>query len=445
MRITQRLAVLVLVVATILVVPAQSALAAPEEAMPSTQANLLRNPGLEGSYVQFAHYQTAIMAPEWLPWWKAQGGDDEAWENRMPEFKPAAPYDARIHSGGNAQQLFTYHGTHVGGIYQRVSNIPVGSKVVFTIWGQAWAGSGDDADTSEGGGPMRMKVGIDPTGGTDPWSGNIVWSGEQNPLDTWSFFSIETVARSNQVTVFTHSAPPWPTKHNDVYWDDASLVATAPPAPPTNTPRPPQPTRVPPTATPVPPTPTVTPTPMPTSTPTNTPTSTPVHTPTPTVTLTPTPTSTPQTGEVCVLSFDDRNGNRFRDPGEPLLPYAVFSLSDSRHVVETYSSNGLHEPHCFRNLEPLVYFVSEMNPPGYESTTHDSWGISLQTGATINLEFGNMAEVLPTPTPSPTPVPSPTPPALFSVVGNAVIGYSGLIVVVLALGVLVAYNVARRQ
>jgi hypothetical protein len=31
------------------------------------------------------------------------------------------------------------------------------------------------------------------------------------------------------------------------------------------------------------------------------------------------------------------------------------------------------------------------------------------------------------------------------VIGNAVIGYSGLIVIVLALGVLVAYNVARRQ
>jgi hypothetical protein len=148
---------------------------------------------------------------------------------------------------------------------------------------------------------------------------------------------------------------------------------------------------------------------------------------------------------VCVLSYDDRNGNRFRDPGEPLLPYAVFSLSDSRHVVETYSTNGLHEPHCFSNLTPLVYFVSEMNPPGYESTTHDSWGISLQNGATINLEFGNRAEELPTPTPTATPVPSPTPPALFSVIGNAVVGYSGVIVLVLALGVLVAYNVARRQ
>jgi len=442
MRYLQRLAVLALVVATLVVVSAQGALAAPGEAAPSPQQNVLANPNFEGTYAQFAHYATAIMAPSWLPWWQPQSGDDEKWEHRMPEYKAAAPYSARIHSGGNAQQLFTYYGTHVGGIYQRVSNIPAGAKVQFTIWGQAWAGEGDDANTSEGGGPMRMKVGIDPTGGTDPWSGNIVWSGEQNPLDTWAYFVVETVARNNQVTVFTHSAPPWPTKHNDVYWDDASLIVSAPPAP-TNTPRPP--TRVPATATPVPPTPTVTNTPTVTPTPTNTPTNTPVHTPTPTVTNTPTPTATPQTGQVCVLSYDDRNGNRIRDPGEPLLPYSIFTLSDSRHVVETYSTNGLHEPHCFLNLAPLVYFVSEMNPPGFESTTYDSWGISLQNGATINLEFGNRAELLPTPTPTPTPVPSPTPPALFSVIGNAVVGYSGLIVIVLALGVLVAYNMARRQ
>ena len=177
MRYLQRLAVLALVVATLMVAPARSILAAPGEAIPPAQQNLLRNPGFEGSYTQFAHYMTAIMAPDWLPWWKAQGGDDEAWENRMPEYKPAAPHKSRIHSGGNAQQLFTYHGTHVGGIYQRVSNIPPGSKVSFSIWGQAWAGDSNDASNSDGGGPMRMKIGIDPTGGTDPWSGNIVWSG----------------------------------------------------------------------------------------------------------------------------------------------------------------------------------------------------------------------------------------------------------------------------
>jgi hypothetical protein len=435
MRVLRILAALAVVAMALAVVPTRSI-----QAAPAAQQNLLKNPDFEGTYQQFAHYRTAIVAPEWLPWWKPQGGDDEPWENRMPEFKPASPHKDRIHSGSNAQQLFTYHGTHVGGLYQKVKNIQPGSKIRFSIWGQAWAGKSDDPDHSEGGGPMHMRVGIDPTGGTDPWSANIVWGGEQNPLDTWVLHTVETTARSGTITVFTHSAPPYPTKHNDVYWDNASLVVTAAAAPPTNTPRPYRP----PTNTPTM-TPTVTNTPTVTPTPTNTATPTPVNTATPTPTNTPTVTPTPITGSVCVLSYDDRNGNRFRDPGEPLLPYAVFSLSDAHHVVSTYSTNGLSEPFCFAELESDVFFVSEMNPPGYESTTHDSWGISLKQGATINIEFGNRTEMQPTPTPTPTPVPEPTQPALLSLLGNTVYGYSGIIIIVLAAGVLIAYNAARRQ
>jgi hypothetical protein len=367
----------------------------------------------------------------------------------MPEYKRAwcrdKPKNMRVHSEHSAQQLFTFHGTHIGGVYQRVGGITPGTRLRFTIWGSAWAGGSDNPEESKGGGPMHMKIGIDPKGGTNAWSSSIVWSGEGNPLDTWVAFAVEATAAGDKVTVFTHSAPEYPSKHNDVYWDDASLIAIAAPAtpkPPTNTPRP---YRPPPTATPVLPTATPTNTPTVTPTPTNTPTATPVNTATPTVTPTPTITPTPVAGSVCVLAYDDRNGSRFRDPGEPLLPYAVFTLSDSNHVVGTYSTNGLNEPYCFDDLGPDVYFVSEMNPPGYESTTHDSWGVSLYGGAMVNLEFGNRTEMQPTPTPTSLPSPTPTQIAVLSIVGNAVYNYSGIIVIVLAAGVLIAFNTARRQ
>ena len=289
---------------------------------------------------------------------------------------------------------------------------------------------------------MRMRIGIDPTGGTNPWAGSIVWSEEQNPLDAWSLFSVEAVARANSVTVFTSSAPDYPSKHNNVYWDDASLTAVAPPATPTNTPRP----YVPPTNTPVP-TATFTPTNTPTitPTPTETATPTPVTTPTPTNTATPTVTPTPAMGSICVLAYEDRDGSRVREPGEPLLPYAVFTLSDAQRVVATYQTNGLNEPYCFNDLEPQVYFISEMNPPGYESTTHDSWAVSLQDGATVNLEFGNRIQMEPTPTATALPSPTPTRTTLLSTVGNAVSSYSGIIIIVLAAGVLIAFNAARRS
>jgi hypothetical protein len=376
------------------------------------------------------------MAEQWLPWWKEQVDGDEPWQNRMPEYKAAAPYKNRIHSGSNAQQLFTFHGTHVGGVYQTVKGITPGSKVRFTIWGHAWSGDGENADKSDNPSPMHMRVGIDPNGGTNPWSAAIVWSGEQQPIDVWSAFAVEARANGDKVTVFTWSAPDYPTKHNDVYWDDASLTVIAGPPTPTRVP----PTRVPPTR--VPPTPTNTPTITPT--PTNTPTPTPVNTPTPTVTPTPTLTPTPMTGSICVLSYDDRNGSRVRDPGEPLLPYAVFTLSDAQQVVGTYSTNGLSEPFCFVGLDPKVYFMSEMSPPGYESTTYDSWAVSLENGATVNIEFGDRTELEPTPTATLLPSPTPTRVALLSVVGNAMYNYAGIIVVVLAAGVLIAFNTARR-
>ena len=411
------------------------------QAAPAAQDNLLRNPDFEGAYDRFAHFNTAIMAEQWLPWWKEQVGGDEPWKNRMPEYKPAAPYKNRIHSGGNAQQLFTFHGTHVAGVYQTVLGVPAGSQVKFTMWGHAWSGDGKDANKSENPSPMHMRIGIDPNGGTNPWSASIVWSGEQNPIDIWSFFVVEARANGSAVTVFTWSAPDYPTEHNDVYWDNASLTVAAPPAPtarPTNTPRP----YVPPTSTRVPSTPANTPTITPT--PTNTPTPTPVNTPTATVTPTPTSTPTPMAGSICVLAYDDRDGSRLRDPGEPMLPYAVFTLSDAHHTVGNYSTNGLNEPFCFVGLEPKVYFMAEMNPPGYESTTYDSWGISLQRGATVNIEFGDRTEMEPTPTPISLPSPTPTQVALLSVVGNAMYNYSGIIIIVLAAGVLIAYNTARR-
>ena len=82
--------------------------------------NLLANPGFEGDYAPFGAFGTALVAEGWTPWWQPQSARDPAWQNRMPEFKPAAPYQDRIRSGQNAQQLFTAYGTHIGGVYQIV-------------------------------------------------------------------------------------------------------------------------------------------------------------------------------------------------------------------------------------------------------------------------------------------------------------------------------------
>ena len=141
------------------------------------------------------------------------------------------------------------------------------------------------------------------------------------------------------------------------------------------------------------PTPTITPTPSKTLTPMNT----------PTVTLTP----TPQPGELCVLAFHDRNGNRLRDPGEELLAGAGIVVTDVGLTPRASRvTDGIHEPVCF-NLPPDIYFVEETDPPGYLSTNPNWWVVDLLSQRRFTVSFADRAGAA-TATPTATFVPTVT-------------------------------------
>ena len=218
--------------------------------------NLLQNPSFEGGFYafdpadytwlalyasqredcktsdgQYLQCNTAQVPVGWIPWWISQSEEDPDWKNRMPEYKPAtAPFVNRIHSGSAAAQYFTFHGTHTAGLLQ-VVDVPQNASLRFSIWGQAWSSTGD-AEVSEFPTPVNMRIGIDPTGGTNPYSPAIVWSGYKQPYDSYQQFVVEAQAQGNQVTVFTISSPDEARKHNDIYWDDAELVVIGQGAPP---------------------------------------------------------------------------------------------------------------------------------------------------------------------------------------------------------------------
>ncbi|MCB0027948.1 MAG: LysM peptidoglycan-binding domain-containing protein, partial [Anaerolineales bacterium] len=223
----------------------------------TTQAqgtNLLFNPGFEGEYTAYipnpghalygwqvadctpgyggdAICGTAQMPANWWPWWISQTPSDPPWKNRMPEYKPAeAPFVNRVHGGARASQYFTFHSTHTAGHVQVVP-VPANANLRFSIWGQAWSDA-EDSGASIFPTPMNMKIGIDPTGGTDPYSPNIVWSGSTSVYDAYALFTVEARAQGSSVSVWTFSSPDEARKHNDVYWDDATLevIGSAPPA-----------------------------------------------------------------------------------------------------------------------------------------------------------------------------------------------------------------------
>jgi|SRR5579859_6096735 len=211
-------------------------------APPADGPNLLVNPGFEAPFNKQCcrtdlppdQPPTVIdeiqVAQGWAGWWLEPDGTHPAtgtpaWHR--PEFRSAnchfpicAP---RVHSGDDAQHYFTFFSLHDAGLYQQVSGITPGSVLQFSIYLQAWS-------TNENIGPsqltqnMNLRIGIDPTGGTNAFSPSVIWGDPGNSFDTWTLFTLQATAQASSVTVFTRSTPYWAVQHNDVYADDASLV-----------------------------------------------------------------------------------------------------------------------------------------------------------------------------------------------------------------------------
>lgn len=220
-------AVVVLLVVAALGIGVGSAMRAPPGGTPLTAIgdNLLLNPGFEGTFTERGAGEVKVAAG-WEPWWLP---------GVRPEYKDAAPYSDRIHSGDHAQQFFTTYATHTAGIYQRV-DVPVGSTLTFSAYIHAWSQFRNGSQ-----GRYRMKIGVDPYGGIDPESPDIVWSDGGNavqPYQGYTKLSVETLARSDRATVFVWGQAEWATQHNNAYMDSASLTATTPEPLPTPTPLP---------------------------------------------------------------------------------------------------------------------------------------------------------------------------------------------------------------
>lgn len=189
-------------------------------ACPAGGNNLLTNPGFEGEF-KFQSGQELLVAPGWVAWW-VQGSDT----NLRPEFKPTN-IGNRVHSGSSAQQYFKSFGQYIAGVYQVVENpqIVPGTRIQFSAYGQGWSclencGAGLSVEPAN----MYMRVGIDPTGGTDPQGRTVKWSNYFNPIDHYDMRCVEAVAESNRIVVFTWASPDQPRLNQDSYWDDGTLV-----------------------------------------------------------------------------------------------------------------------------------------------------------------------------------------------------------------------------
>jgi len=403
---------------------------------------VLLNTGFEEGFSSRGAGEVEV-ANGWHPWWQ-DGPDQEDGFNRRPEYKPQ---DARIFGHGRvregsfSQKWFNNYATHHAGLLQQV-NVPSGSLVTLTAYAWAWSSSKDTFDVSDG--QYSVRVGIDPTGGTDWRSPNIVWSPENLTTDQWVQMSVQTQAKAGTVTAFLRGDAEFRVVHNDVYFDDVCLTYVAPTPPPTPRPRP-------------------TNTPADTATPTVTPE--PTETPTMTPSPTPPPTETPMLGTIRVLAFDDGNGNGRRDPGERLLAGARIELADTLGApIASHVTDGTSEPHAFQGLAPGSYVVTETDPPGHVSSSPNQWAVTVLGAAQIDVHFADRFEPSPTPTtvkptqrptgapPSPTSEPGPATPAPTTApvedsppLGEWLHSISGLLVAVVALLLPLALRFLKSQ
>jgi len=113
-------------------------------------------------------------------------------------------------------------------------------------------------------------------------------------------------------------------------------------------------------------------------------TATPQSQPSPTPTTTPTPVPS----QICVQAFDDVNGDGQHGGDETLLAGVVFVLSDANGPKDSYTTDGVSEPHCFADLALGDYKLTARPPANYASTTFDTVSVSLTAGIQPSVAYG---------------------------------------------------------
>jgi hypothetical protein len=121
--------------------------------------------------------------------------------------------------------------------------------------------------------------------------------------------------------------------------------------------------------------------------------------------LTPSPTSSPGWGILCVLLYNDLNGDSMRQETEPSIPNGEISVSNRLGTVsltaqtpsggaDTTIVNPTPQERgyiCFDQILQGEYLISVAAPEGYNRTTALNTILKLEAGQTTQVAFGAQA------------------------------------------------------
>jgi hypothetical protein len=111
---------------------------------------------------------------------------------------------------------------------------------------------------------------------------------------------------------------------------------------------------------------------------------------------TPTPTPAPVKAEVCIVLFNDTNGNALADTDEAPIANGVVSMTDhtgqvsltGKTTAEEDTTGTIINSLCFENVPAGDYNVSMAIPSGYNATTSMNYALRIADTEQYILDFG---------------------------------------------------------
>jgi hypothetical protein len=107
----------------------------------------------------------------------------------------------------------------------------------------------------------------------------------------------------------------------------------------------------------------------------------------------PSPSPLPGKAELCVLLYNDINGDSIRQEEEPAVPGGQISVTNRiGSVSKTEPTASGYKPVCFEELPEGLYNISVAKPDGYNETTNKDMVITLKGGDITTMDFGIQAD-----------------------------------------------------
>jgi hypothetical protein len=163
----------------------------------------------------------------WTPAW-IDGNEPGVLHRPEYDFKDRQKGQPEVHSGRFAANFFTVHATHDACLYRKFQ---VGKGKGIRVRAMVMGISHEDDGTTDGGHGMR--VGVDPSGGTDFSALTVVYGDyyssymkapkfgvKQYAEGKWVEVTVDAIAQEDEVTVFLHSKCDFAVDINASHWDD---------------------------------------------------------------------------------------------------------------------------------------------------------------------------------------------------------------------------------